>query len=317
MAKSFEIIVDESNSGFRLDQFLTNICAYKSRSIAAKFCDSGKVLVNDNKAQKKLKVQSGDVVVYEEALEDSEIVGQDIPLDIRFEDYDIIVISKQPGLVCHPAHGHSDGTLVNALIYHCGKDHLCNIQEDEMRLGIVHRLDADTSGLMICAKSNKAGEKLSLDMKNHTTSRHYFALVHGIIKQDTGKIEVPLLRTLNKRPKMIASNDSKAKEAITSFEVKERISSDYGEFTLLDCKIHTGRTHQIRAHMEYINHSVVGDPLYNSSAPNNFNAIEELNLNRQFLHSYKIGFNHPITGEYLKFEDTLPQDLQTVFDTIS
>lgn len=209
-----------------------------------------------------------------------------------------------------------DGTLVNALIYHCGKDNLCNIQDDDKRLGIVHRLDADTSGLMICAKTDAAGKKLSADMKDHSTSRHYLVLVHGIIKQDTGKIDVPLLRTLNKRPKMIASNDSKAKSAITSFNVLKRIYSDYGNFSLLDCKIHTGRTHQIRAHMEYINHPVVGDPLYNSSAPKDFDANAELDLNRQFLHSYKIGFNHPITNQKMNFQDDLSVDLKSTYNKI-
>lgn len=220
------------------------------------------------------------------------------------------MISKQPGLVCHPAHGHANGTLVNALINHCGKKHLCDIQDDHKRLGIVHRLDADTSGLMVCAKNNAAGKELSQAMKDHSTLRCYKTLVHGTIKQDNGKIDVPLLRTLNKRPKMTASNDAKAKTAITTFNVIERIESEYGNFTLLECKLETGRTHQIRAHMEYIRHPVVGDPLYTGGAPKDFNAEAQLELRRQFLHSYKIGFNHPRTNEYIEFTDNLPKDLQ-------
>lgn len=226
-------------------------------------------------------------------------------------------MSKQPGLVCHPAHGHADGTLVNALVHHCGKDNLCNIQENDKRLGIVHRLDADTSGLMVCAKTNEAGITLSDAMRAHSTLRCYKTLVYGNLKHDNGKIDVPLLRTLNKRPKMIASNDAKAKTAVTTFKVIERIESQFGNFTLLECKLETGRTHQIRAHMEYIRHAVVGDPIYNGGAPKDFDAEAELGLTRQFLHSYKIGFNHPRTNEYMEFEDALAPDLQKVLELVS
>ena len=227
------------------------------------------------------------------------------------------MVSKQPGLVCHPANGHESGTLVNALVAHCGKDHLCNILDDHRRLGIVHRLDADTSGLMVCAKTNEAGTELSKAMKNHTTLRQYKTLVYGHIKHDNGKIDVPLLRTINKRPKMMASTDAKAKIATTTFNVVERIESELGNFTLLECKLETGRTHQIRAHMEYICHPVVGDPLYNANAPKNFDAASELKLTRQFLHSYKIGFNHPRTGEYLEFTDNLPEDLNKALSQLN
>lgn len=219
-------------------------------------------------------------------------------------------------MVCHPAPGHNQGTLVNALLNHCGKEHLFDSGNDDSRLGIVHRLDGDTSGLMIVAKSQAAGEKLLQDMKEHITSRHYKALVYGKIKHNTGKISVPLIRTVNKRPKIKASNDPKAKEAITSFEVLDRFDSEFGNFTLLDCKIHTGRTHQIRAHMEYVNHPVVGDKLYNCGLSKDDDVSNLLNLDRQFLHSYKIGFNHPVTGEYLQFEDDIPKDLQKALDKI-
>lgn len=305
------------HNGMRLDSYLAEVGAYNSRSIAAKFCDAGKVTINGNPESKKTKVYAGDTIEYEQAVENTKLTGEDIPLDIRHEDEDIIVLSKQPGLVCHPALGHPTGTLVNALINHCGADHLCDIQTDHSRLGIVHRLDADTSGLMVCAKTNEAGLKLSQDMKEHSTLRCYQTLVFGAIKQDSGKIDVPLLRTLNKRPKMIASNDSSAKNATTTFQVIKRIESSLGNFTLLECKIITGRTHQIRAHMEYINHPVVGDPLYNSGAPKDFNAKQELGLNRQFLHSCKIGFNHPRTDEYLEFEDELPQDLKSCLEKLN
>lgn len=220
-------------------------------------------------------------------------------------------------MVCHPAHGHANGTLVNALVNHCGKENLCDIQDDHRRLGIVHRLDADTSGLMVCAKTNEAGMTLSAAMKAHSTLRCYKTLVYGNVKQDSGKIDVPLLRTLNKRPKMIASNDAKAKTAVTTFKVLERYNFKDLDFSLLSCKLETGRTHQIRAHMEYIRHAVVGDPLYDGGAPKDFSAEAELGLRRQFLHSYKIGFNHPRTGEYLEFEDDLPADLNKALSQLN
>lgn len=311
-----KIKVNQGESDIRLDAYLASISAYKSRSVAAKFCDMNKVCVNGSPQSKKYKIQANDEICWEPAIEDDDIVGENIKLDVRYEDDDIIVLSKQANLVCHPAQGHLNGTLVNALVYRFGKENLCNIQEDNKRLGIVHRLDADTSGLMICAKTNKAGEILSSAMKDYSTDRHYKALVYGHVKHDSGKINVPLLRVLNKRPKMIASNDPKAKSAITSFEVIKKYDSEYGKFSLLDCKIHTGRTHQIRSHMEYINHPVVGDPLYNASAPKDVDVAAELNLNRQFLHSYKIGFTHPITNKYMEFEDVLPKDLEDVLNHI-
>lgn len=311
------MIVEEKYNNVRLDVFLVEEKCYASRSIAAKFCEAGKVTVNDNAAQKNLKLKSGDIVDFVPADDNVDIKAQNIPLDIKYEDDHIIVISKQPGLVCHPAHGHKDGTLVNALVYHCGRENLSNIQEDENRLGIIHRLDADTSGLMVCAKSNEAAMVLSAAMKAHSTDKHYKALVFGNVKQETGKIDVPLLRVLNKRPKMIASSDPKSKDAVTTFRTIERIDCQFGKFSLLDCKLHTGRTHQIRSHMEFINHPIVGDSVYNSGAPKDFDAREELGLNRQFLHSYKLGFNHPITGEYMEFEDALPKDLQNILNKLS
>lgn len=316
MSEINKIIVDELNADSRLDVFLAEVGAYSSRSLAAKFCDAKKVLVNNKAESKKFKLSVSDEVTWEPAVEDTELSGEDIPLDIRYEDDDIIVISKQAGLVCHPAHGHASGTLVNALINHCGKEHLCDIQQDHRRLGIVHRLDAGTSGLMVCAKTDEAGKFLSDEMKEHTTLRCYRALVHGIIKQDNGKIDVPLLRTLNKRPKMVASNDTKAKDAVTTFEVKNRIDGKFGQFSLLECKIITGRTHQIRAHMEYIRHPVVGDMLYTGGAPNDFDANALFGLDRQFLHSCKIGFKHPKTFKYMEFEDTLPKKLTVILDHI-
>lgn len=317
MADIKNIIVDESGSGMRLDAYLAQVNAYPSRSIASKMCSSGQVKVNGKNANKKLILNEADTIDYLEYVKDGTIKAQDIPLDIKYEDEHIMVISKQPYLVCHPAPGHTDSTLVNALIFHCGADNLFKPDDDDTRLGIVHRLDADTSGLMIIAKSDKAGRVLQKAMKDHSTERHYKALVYGAVKQDSGRIEVPLMRTVNKRPKMMPSNDARAKSAVTSFKVLERYHSSFGDFSMLDCKIHTGRTHQIRTHMEYINHGVVGDQLYNRNAPAGFDPVEELGLKRQFLHSYRIEFEHPITGESMKFSDELPQDLQVVLNKIA
>lgn len=311
-----KLIVNSDYNGLRLDKFLADNDAYKSRSLAAKFCDNKKVQVNGQVAQKKLTVYENDEVMYQPAFEDSELIGQDIPLNIKYEDDDLLVISKQPGLVCHPFSGHNKDTLVNALIHHCKKEHLFVNNDDDTRLGIVHRLDADTSGLMIVAKSQNAGVKLTQDFKNHLPSRHYLALVYGAFKHKTGKIDVPIIRNLNKRPKMVASKDPKAKRAVTSFEVLEQFFYENTHFSMLDCKIHTGRTHQIRSHMEYINHPVVGDPLYNSGGPKDFDAKEVLGLNRQFLHSYKISFEHPITKKQMSFKDELAKDLLSALEKI-
>lgn len=303
-----KIIVNQDQTKIRLDKFLCDNACYKSRNTASKFCEDNKVKVNDEFASKKMNISPGDVIEY---ISDTEqhVVAQDIPLNIKYEDEHILVISKQPGLVCHPSHAHKDNTLVNALINHCGEENLCDILDNKERLGIVHRLDADTSGLIICAKTNKAGLILQKNMKEHTTSRHYKALVYGNVKQNTGKIDVALIRVVNKRPKIIPSTSPKAKYAITTFTTLQRYKTSFGEFSLLDCKLHTGRTHQIRSHMEFIGHPIVGDPLYNSGINQENDISKKINLNRQFLHSYKIGFSHPISNEYLNFEDDLAPDL--------
>ncbi|MCD8315966.1 MAG: RluA family pseudouridine synthase [Eggerthellaceae bacterium] len=312
------ITVDRADVGMRLDAFCGKNGLYPSRSAAAKAVDEGKVLVNGKTASKKLALCEGDTVVYELAEEEAfaGMGGEDIKLDIRYEDDDILVISKQAGLVCHPSHNHHASTLVNALIHHCGADHLCNIQGDNDRLGIVHRLDQDTTGLMVCAKTNEAGEILMDDIRARAIDRHYIALVHGIISHDTGMIDVPILRDQKERTKMSVSTSANAREALTTFKVLERFEAspvDDG-YTLLECKLFTGRTHQIRVHMQYINHPVVGDPLYVTGAPRS--AASGLGLDRQFLHSYNLKLEHPRTDEELSFYDNVPKDLACALDSI-
>lgn len=304
------------DEGMRLDALMGERGLYQSRSAAARAIEDGKVLVAGETASKKQSVKAGQAIVYEVAEEevDTPLKGEPIPLDIRFEDEHVIVLSKQAGLVCHPSDDHRDGTLVNALIHHCGADHLCNVQGEKDRLGIVHRLDMDTTGLMMAAKTNVAGEALMAAIQDHVVDRRYLALVHGIIPHETGMIDAPIARHPKDRTRMCIRDAASAREAITTFTVLERYEAgprDNG-YTLVDCKLFTGRTHQIRVHMEYAKHPLVGETVYTANAPRHESA--NLGLHRQFLHSFKLTFDHPITGETLHFEDDLPHDLQQVLD---
>lgn len=302
------------DEGMRLDALMGERGLYASRSAAARAIEDGKVLVAGEAASKKQTVTAGQPIVYEvaEVRVDTPLVGEPIPLDIRYEDDHVIVLSKQAGLVCHPSDDHLDGTLVNALIYHCGADHLCNVQGEKDRLGIVHRLDMDTTGLMMAAKTDVAGEALMAAIQDHVVDRRYLALVHGIIPHETGMIDAPIARHPKDRTRMCIRDVPSAREAITTFTVLQRYEADVRDngYTLVDCKLFTGRTHQIRVHMEYAKHPLVGDPMYTANRPRHESA--NLGLKRQFLHSFKLTFDHPITGQTLHFEDDLPQDLADV-----
>lgn len=307
------------DAGLRLDSLLADKAFYPSRSAAAKAIEEGRVLVKGTIVPKRYQVSHGDFIVYEafEELNHIAIQGEPIPLDIRYEDDDLLVIAKQPYLVCHPTQDVHDGTLVNALIYYCGKEHLCNVQGEDDRLGIVHRLDADTSGLMLCAKTNEAGEALMQAIREKTVERRYLALTHGVIQTDTGMIDAPLDRSPKNRLRRCVRESASAREAITTFTVLDRYAPEAKDdgYTLIDCKLFTGRTHQIRVHMEYTHHPLVGDPLYTTYAPKNQAA--NLGLKRQFLHSHTLAFDHPRTGEHLEFTDHLPSDLASVLDALS
>ncbi len=319
MARSVKYIANNDDAGMRLDTMLYDRELYPSRSAAAKAVEAGEVFVDDELVSKKHLVKEGSVILCmkEDEAAPGIVDGQPIDLDIRFEDEDMIVLSKQVGLVCHPSVDHFDGTLVNALINHCGAENLCNVQGEDDRLGIVHRLDRDTSGLMLAAKSNEAGRTLMEDIRLRAVDRHYLALVHGIIPHETGMIDAPIARDANERTKMAVRDVPSAREAITTFKVLERFDparNDDG-YTLIECKLFTGRTHQIRVHMQYTRHPIVGDPVYNSHGPREANA--QLGLFRQFLHSYRIGFDHPCSGERLEFCDNLPRDLRDALDALS
>lgn len=314
MARMLSYSATALDAGERLDSLLALRSCFASRSAAARAIESGNVFVNGTNVAKKYAVAAGDMIVYqeEEEVEAGPVTGQPIDLDIRFEDDDLIVLSKQIGLVCHPSVDHADGTLVNALIYHCGVDHLCNVQGEDDRLGIVHRLDRDTSGLMLAAKTDAAGYALMEDIRDRAVDRHYLALVHGVIAPDTGMIDAPIARSANERTRMAVRDVPSARDAVTTFRVLERFEPRQHDdgYTLIDCKLFTGRTHQIRVHMQYAKHPLVGDPVYTANGPKDARA--QLGLKRQFLHSFKIRFTHPETSEELKFADNLPRDLAEV-----
>ena len=308
-----------ADEGMRLDALLGQRGVYASRSAAAKAIGEGRVLVAGKPASKKQAVAAGQAIVYEvdEEAVPTQLTGEDIPLDVRFEDDDLLVISKQVGLVCHPSDDHLDGTLVNALIHHCGAEHLCNVQGELDRLGIVHRLDMDTTGLMLAAKTDAAGEALMKAIQDRVVDRHYLALVHGVIAPDTGMIDAPIARHAKDRTRMAIRDCDSAREAITTFRVLERFEAgprDNG-YSLIDCKLFTGRTHQIRVHLEYTGHPLVGDPLYVANRPKAETA--NLGARRQFLHSFRLRFDHPTTLESLEFADNLPRDLADILAALS
>jgi len=290
--------------GLRLDSFVTEAFdSSYSRSFYKRLIDDGKVTVNGKVITKAgTKLSAGDLVEADipAPVEDESFVAQDIPLDIVYEDSDLLVINKPQGMVVHPAAGHSDGTLVNALLAHC-KDELSDIN-GVLRPGIVHRIDKDTSGLMLACKNNFTHLKLSDMLSRHEIVREYRALVYGFVKEDKGMIDAPIGRSSNDRRKMAVNKDGKS--AVTHFEVVERL----GDITDIKLILETGRTHQIRVHMAYIGHPVVGDPVYAARRKN-------YGLAGQALHSRAITFVHPRTGETMHFEVDIPDYYKAVLDS--
>lgn len=307
----FEHLVTAEEAGSRLDALIAGFDLLPSRSAAARLIDSGLVLVDGEAAAKRRIVRAGERIEIEiPPREATDLVAEDIPLDIRYEDEHMIVLSKQPGLVVHPAHGHWSGTLVHALLAH--SEALGSLAGEE-RPGIVHRLDKDTSGLMMVAKTDEAQVALQEAIKIRAVDRRYLTLVHGWIAPDSGLIDAPLARDPRDRMRMCVSDRHDAKQAMTTFRVLERFEAGAHDdgFTLIECKLYTGRTHQIRVHMAYIKHPCVGDQLYGLGRPK-----ADLGLERQFLHSYRLVLDHPITGEHLEFADPLPDDLAAVIGAV-
>lgn len=292
-----ETVVEMQNG--RLDKACSEIFSDYSRSQIKLLLDGGNITVNGKTEKAKYKVKSGDVIRLEEPeTKTLELRPENIPLDIVYEDDDVIVINKPQGMVVHPAPGHDEHTLVNALLYHCPLSTI----NGTFRPGIVHRIDKDTSGLLMVAKNDKAHRSLAKQLKDKTNIREYVALVHGRIAEDEGTINAPIGRSLKDRKKQAVVKDGR--NAVTHFEVLKR----YRDYTLVKCILETGRTHQIRVHMKYIGHPLVGDPLYGPK--------KTIKGNGQFLHAGKLGFVHPTTGKLLIFEAPLPKIFQECLEKL-
>lgn len=309
-------LVDDKAHNMRLDTFLASLEGAPSRSACTKIIEEGHVTINGTPAfSKSERVQMGDYVQAE--IPDPQranpmLSPNPIPLDIRFEDDRLIVLSKQAGLVCHPSPGHIDDTLANALVAHCGPEHVGLLQGED-RPGIVHRLDRDTSGLMVAAKDDEIQKELQDLIRMRTLDRRYVALVQGYIAPDNGIIDANIARSTRDRTRQMATDDPAARGAITTFATLERFEAgpkDDG-YTLVECHLYTGRTHQIRVHMAHIHHPVVGDPLYGLG-----DLKKNLGLTRQFLHSWHIEFEHPATHQLISLADTLPEDLSQALEPL-
>lgn len=280
----------ENGISDRLDKYISENTEL-SRSYAAKLASDGLISVNGVSADKKYKLKGGERIVIEVPEPESlEAVPQNIPLDIVYEDDYIIVVNKPQGMVVHPAPGNPDGTLVNGLLYHCSLSGINGV----IRPGIVHRIDKDTSGLLVVAKTNAAHESLAEQLKERKALRRYYCIVNGNIRDDEGVIDKPIGRHPIDRKRMAVV--AGGREAVTHYKVLERFKG----YSLVECRLETGRTHQIRVHMAYIGHSIVGDPVYGIKK-------ERFKTDGQLLHAKTIGFVHPVTGELMEFDSELPE----------
>ena len=296
-----ELIVKENNQK-RLDSYVTDKLSKLSRTTAQRLIEEGKILVNGKKQKASYKPEEGNVISIEiPEAKDVELKAQDIPVPVVYEDNDIIVVNKPKGMVVHPANGNPDGTLVNAILAMC-KDSLSGIG-GEIRPGIVHRLDKDTSGVIVVAKNDKAHINMSEQIKNHEVEKTYIALVKGFVKEEEATINMPIGRSTKDRKKMAVNKNGK--NAVTHFKVLER----FRNYTLLEFKIETGRTHQIRVHLSQIGYPVVGDTTYS-------NGKNEWGIKGQCLHAKSLKFKHPVTGKEMFIEAPLPEYLKTVLQEL-
>lgn len=290
------VITDQTG---RIDKVLTSLEPEITRSQLKNLINDGHVTVNGQAVKPKYKVQAGDKIsLVKPEPQSLELTPENIPLDIVYEDDDVIVVNKPQGMVVHPAPGHPNHTLVNALLYHSPLSTI----NGTFRPGIVHRIDKDTSGLLMVAKNDLAHQSLAEQLRNKTNKREYLALVYGQIKEDEGTIDAPLGRNPQDRKKQAVVKGGR--HAVTHFKVMKR----YDNFTLVKCILETGRTHQIRVHMKYIGHPLVGDPLYGPR--------KVIGKNGQFLHAALLGFKHPRTGEEMVFEAPLPENFQKMLDKL-
>ncbi|SDH69299.1 23S rRNA pseudouridine1911/1915/1917 synthase [Planococcus glaciei] len=294
------IEITEEMAGVRIDKAVSSIDEDWSRSQIANWVKDGAVKVNGETVKPNYKVRLDDIIIVSPPLlEELDVVPEDLNLEITYEDADVLVVNKPRGMVVHPAPGHANGTLVNGLMFHC-KD-LSGIN-GVARPGIVHRIDKDTSGLLMVAKNDMAHTSLVDQLVKKTVTRKYVALVHGHIPHDKGTIEAPIGRDSKDRQKMAVID--KGKHAVTHFRVLER----FGNFTLVECRLETGRTHQIRVHMKYIGFPLVGDPKYGPK--------KTMDINGQALHAEVIGFDHPRTGEYLEFSAEPPAQFAELLESL-
>lgn len=290
--ETIDIKVEELE-GERLDYYIALNIDKLSRSYVKKLIDDGLVLVNKEKSKSSYILKQGDnIQIHIPEPKKLEAIAEDLPIDIIYEDNDLLIVNKPQDMVVHPAYGNSTGTLVNSLLYNVSN--LSSIN-GLIRPGIIHRLDKDTSGLLIVAKNDVSHRILSKQLRDRNVKRNYKALVHGVIKDDNGTIDAPIGRHPIYRKKMAVTTRN-SKTAITHYNVIER----FNDYTLLELSLESGRTHQIRVHMNYINHPVVGDPIY--SRVNN-----KFGLKKQMLHSHKVGFIHPSTNEYMEFTKDVPE----------
>ena len=291
-------IVKSNEQGKRLDTYISSQNEKITRTSAQRLIEQGNILVNGKKQKVAYKIAENDVITVEhEEPKQIELKAQKIPIEIIYEDEDIIVVNKPKGMVVHPANGNPDGTLVNAIMNIC-KDSLSGIG-GEIRPGIVHRLDKDTSGLLIVAKNDMAHVKMSEQIKNHEVKKTYIALVRGVIKENEATIDMPIGRSRTDRKKMAVAKDGK--NAVTHIKVLKR----YDKYTLLEINIETGRTHQIRVHLSHIGYPIIGDYIYS-------NGKNEFGVEGQCLHAKSLEFKHPITKKEMKLEAPLPEYFQDI-----
>lgn len=300
-----ELYPERLHLNMRLDKYVSYQLPDLSRTYIQQLISDGALLVDGLVRRTSFKVTPGQVITLElPEVEETEIIAEDIPLDIIFENDDILMVNKPAGMVVHPAAGHASGTLVNAVLYHAPGISI----QGSTRPGIIHRLDKDTSGIMVVAKSDRAQTSLAEQWMERQVQKRYLSLATGVVEEDTATIDAPIGRNPANRQQMAAVRSGK--EAITHFNVIER----FEDSTLLDVTIETGRTHQIRVHLNFIGHAVVGDILYGNKV--SARIAEELGLKRQFLHANSLGFAMPGSGEQRVFEAPLPADLQSVLDQL-
>lgn len=296
-----EICLTAESAGVRLDKYLTEMTDL-SRSRIQTLCDQDAVTVNGKPAKSSLKLKEGDIILADVPDDEPlDVKPENIPLSVIYEDSDIIVINKPKGMVVHPAAGVYSGTMVNALLYHC-KD-LSGIN-GVLRPGIVHRIDKDTTGCIVACKNDQAHREIARQLETKTCHREYLALCDGVITHDEGMIDAPIGRDPKDRKKMTVI-ETNSKEARTFFTVRERFKAH----TLVDCRLETGRTHQIRVHMKFIHHPVTGDPVYGS-------ACKLMDTQGQALHAYRLSLNHPRTGEVMTFEAPLPDYFKRLLELL-